>query len=147
MKIRSQLYAALADDSYLGREVRNGHHLDDHRLVLGVARLTVHRHVDNRLTGYQGTVYRHDETGEFVVAHRGTESPMDVLSDLTMLGARFNAQAADAIALTNDALKLAQASRDQYGGAPPVTVTGHSLGGTLAQITAHHFNLKGETFN
>jgi hypothetical protein len=28
-----------------------------------------------------------------------------------------------------------------------VTVTGHSLGGTLAQVTAHHFDLKGETFN
>ncbi|WP_061112133.1 hypothetical protein, partial [Xanthomonas phaseoli] len=26
-------------------------------------------------------------------------------------------------------------------------VTGHSLGGDLAQVTAHHFGLKGETFN
>ncbi len=35
-----------------------------------------------------------------------------------------------------------------FGGVqPPVTVTGHSLGGTLAQVTAHHFDLKGETFN
>src|SRR3546814_15396325 len=34
------------------------------------------------------------------------------------------------------------------GGSPPeVTVTGHSLGGTLAQITAQHFDLRGETFN
>jgi putative lipase involved disintegration of autophagic bodies len=31
--------------------------------------------------------------------------------------------------------------------APQVTVTGHSLGGALAQITSHHFNVKGETFN
>jgi hypothetical protein len=31
--------------------------------------------------------------------------------------------------------------------APEVTVTGHSLGGTLAQITAHHYDLRGETFN
>jgi hypothetical protein len=30
---------------------------------------------------------------------------------------------------------------------PEVTVTGHSLGGTLAQVSAHHFGLKGETFN
>ncbi|MFC3685325.1 XVIPCD domain-containing protein [Hydrogenophaga luteola] len=29
----------------------------------------------------------------------------------------------------------------------PVTTTGHSLGGTLAQVSAHHFGLKGETFN
>ncbi|WP_325051583.1 hypothetical protein [Stenotrophomonas sp. ZAC14D2_NAIMI4_7] len=29
----------------------------------------------------------------------------------------------------------------------PVHVTGHSLGGALAQITAHHYNLPGDAFN
>ncbi|MBB4132703.1 hypothetical protein GGR62_003528 [Xanthomonas campestris] len=30
---------------------------------------------------------------------------------------------------------------------PKVTVTGHSLGGDLAQVSAHHFSLKRQTFN
>ncbi|MBB5521186.1 hypothetical protein FHR61_001012 [Xanthomonas arboricola] len=38
-----------------------------------------------------------------------------------------------------------QGKRDRHK--PEVTVTGHSLGGDLAQVTAHHFGLKGETFN
>ena len=35
----------------------------------------------------------------------------------------------------------------EQGVVPEVTVTGHSLGGCLTEITAHHFGLKGETFN
>ena len=34
--------------------------------------------------------------------------------------------------------------KNGYG---PVHVTGHSLGGALAQITAHHYNLPGDAFN
>ena len=40
--------------------------------------------------------------------------------------------------------------RHYAGGVPcssSVTVTGHSLGGTLTEITAHHFDLRGETFD
>lgn len=64
-----------------------------------------------------------------------------------MVTARLNAQARDAIAFTNDAIRLAHSTRRLYADDLSVFVTGHSLGGTLAQITAHHFNLKGETFN
>jgi len=57
-------------------------------------------------------------------------------------------QAPDAIALTQRALAYAKKEGQDLGQRPPeVTVTGHSLGGALAQITSHHFNVKGETFN
>jgi hypothetical protein len=70
-----------------------------------------------------------------------------LLADGGMVLTRHNAQVADAIELTRHALEMAerQAKRDGYR--PEVTVTGHSLGGGLTQITAHHFGLKGETFN
>ena len=42
---------------------------------------------------------------------------------------------------------MAQTGRDARGMEPQVTVTGHSLGGCLAQITAAKLNLNGETFN
>src|SRR3546814_9639280 len=49
---------------------------------------------------------------------------------------------------TRESLRGAQKfSIERCASPPEVTVTGHSLGGTLAQITAHHFDLRGETFN
>lgn len=63
-----------------------------------------------------------------------------------MVAARHNRQAAEAIELTKHALVYAQ-KLGKDGETLDVTVTGHSLGGNLAQVTAHHFGLKGETFN
>ncbi|TPD71428.1 hemolysin [Stenotrophomonas maltophilia] len=97
-------------------------------------------------TGYQGIVYRKVETDEVIIAHRGTEFDRQALLDggidAAMVTARINAQLDDALALTRQAIKLT----DERGiGA--VYVTGHSLGGALAQITAHHYNLPGDAFN
>lgn len=101
-------------------------------------------YVDSR-SGYQGTIFKNPSTKEIIVAHRGTEfdrQPMkDGAIDLGMVTRRINAQADDAIALTELALEEAR----RTGG--NVSVTGHSLGGALAQITAHRFNLPGEAFN
>lgn len=97
-------------------------------------------------SGYQGIVYLNINTKEVIVAHRGTEfdrQPMlDGGIDAAMVTARVNAQLTDALALTKQALRLAEER-----GAGPVHVTGHSLGGALAQITAHHYNLPGDAFN
>lgn len=89
------------------------------------------------------------------MAHRGTEFDREafkdgVLTDGGMVLARTNLQAGDAIGLTSLALRMAQDPmfNEAYGNHRlPVTVTGHSLGGTLAQISAHHFDLEGHTFN
>ncbi|WP_075674553.1 XVIPCD domain-containing protein [Stenotrophomonas sp. TD3] len=97
-------------------------------------------------TGYQGAIYLNLETNEVIVAHRGTEfdrQPMlDGGIDAAMVTARVNAQLGDALALTKQAITLA----DERGSGS-VHVTGHSLGGALAQITAHHYNLPGDAFN
>lgn len=141
MTIGSQQYASLAQDSYNARRAGQEVELD------GV-RYNVLRHVD-RPSGYQGTIYQRADTGEIVVAHRGTEfdrQPIrDGLTDAAMVTSRANVQANDAIALTREAMQIARASGTSPS--PEVTVTGHSLGGTLAQVTAHHFDLRGETFN
>ena len=63
-----------------------------------------------------------------------------------MVTARYNNQAAEALELTRYALNYAH-ELGKGGKSPQVTVTGHSLGGDLAQVTAHHYGLKGETFN
>lgn len=97
-------------------------------------------------TGYQGAIYRNVATNEVAIVHRGTEFDRQPLLDggidAAMVTAKLNGQLGDALALTKQAIKLA----DERG-IGPVYVTGHSLGGALAQITAHHYNLPGDAFN
>ncbi|MBB5880709.1 hypothetical protein GGR74_001857 [Xanthomonas arboricola] len=149
MKPTSQQYAVLSNDGYVDREVGVRRPGDRERLDVGGAAYEVLEHVNNRRTGYQGTIYQRVGGGDIVVAHRGTEEIYRdaVQADGSMVFNRDNPQAADAIALTKHALDYANKQAQRSGHAPEVSVTGHSLGGALAQVTAHHFDLKGETFN
>ena len=150
MNMSSQDYADLALDSYASRAVTRR---DEKPETIGGHKYRILEHHDNPRTGYQGTIYQRVDTNEIIVAHRGTEFDREalkdgLLADGGMVLNRSNLQASDAIALTRKALQLAQEKAIGEGGVvPPVTVTGHSLGGTLAQVTAHHFDLRGETFN
>lgn len=150
MTITSQDYAALANDAYVDRKVGRRDPGQEEKVYLNGHQYRVLEHVDDRGTGYQGTVYQRVSTNEVVVAHRGTEEIIrdGLRTDAAMVVSRSNQQAAQALALTGRTLAEAQRFGSESGIAPPhVTVTGHSLGGSLAQITAHHFDVKGETFN
>ena len=146
-------YAALADHAYDRDGDIASLALRNERIELGGTIYAVLKHVDNPRTGYQGTVYQQVDTGAIVVAHRGTEfdreALRDGLADAGMVVARHNVQIKDAVELTRWAIGHARSEEvsGDYSHAPEVTVTGHSLGGTLAQATAHHFGLRGETFN
>jgi hypothetical protein len=154
MTVASQQYADLSYDVYRATPARSYERNDDKAPYVdsGSVRFFVRAHVDNPMTGYQGTIYQRRDTGELVVAHRGTEFDREAfkdgaLADGGMVLARSNLQADDAIALMRQALALRENDRSLGYPAGPVTTTGHSLGGTLAQVSAHHFGLKGETFN
>ncbi|KFA33957.1 alpha/beta hydrolase family protein [Xanthomonas vasicola] len=147
MSLTSQQYAALSRDSYDKPE----------QVGVGSDPVNIGGDFYKRLkfvdspSGYQGIVYQRVDTREIIVAHRGTEFDRQPRQDGAyvdggMVAARHNRQAADAIELTGYALNYAH-ELGKGGKAPDVTVTGHSLGGNLAQVTAHHFGLKGETFN
>ncbi|MCC5049767.1 DUF6792 domain-containing protein [Xanthomonas campestris] len=147
MSLTSQQYAALADDVY--KEPRETG-LDSRPANIGGITYKRLEYVDSP-SGYQGIIYQRIDTNEIIVAHRGTETERElkqdgVYTDGGMVAARHNRQAAEAIELTKHALVHAQ-KLGKDGEALDVTVTGHSLGGNLAQVTAHHFGLKGETFN
>ena len=102
-------------------------------------------------SGYYGVIFQNTTTLEYVVAHCGTEASgeyQDIVRDLLMTDGQMslfnvNQQKGAALWLAERALTLAAES----GNVPSVTVTGHSLGGALAQITAARFGLFGETFN
>ncbi|XMM83773.1 hypothetical protein WG628_16235 [Stenotrophomonas maltophilia] len=93
-------------------------------------------------SGYQGTIFQNLATGDYVVAHRGTEFDRELLKDgvvdMVMVTGRFNAQLKDALELTRIAKGMAERDGKQ------LSVTGHSLGGGLGQVCAHHYNLPGE---
>jgi hypothetical protein len=103
-------------------------------------------------SGYQGTLYRNTSSGELVVAHRGTEFDRELvkdglLADAGMVLFGVNHQADDALAFTRAAVERAKDMNLDQCRVPDITITGHSLGGTLAQIAAYRLGLHGETFD
>ncbi|WP_454831802.1 lipase family protein [Pseudoxanthomonas wuyuanensis] len=136
-----------------GEKGQMQHRVGEHIRLESVT-FTVLEHMA-RPSGYHGTIYQRVDTGEIVVVHRGTGPDQGLgqilrdgaLTDGAMATARINPQSADAIALTQRAIDRAKDIGGETGITPEVTVTGHSLGGTHAQITAHQFGLRGETSN
>lgn len=119
---------------------------------LGGVAYTVFDKADNPVTSYQATAYQRKDTGEIVIANRGTEFDREALQDgaLTdggMVLAGVNAQMPDAMAFTKKVLDNAKMDAEANKHPLNVTVTGHSLGGTLAEATAYKYGLHGETFN
>lgn len=154
MSLGSQQYAYLADHSY-GRNEK-GELVELKSLVGKTANIGGEDykvlHVADERSGYQGAIYQHVGSGDIVVAHRGTEFERQTMADLVkadglMMFSRYNPQADDAIALSAEAVKLAREIAEDGGRTPRITHTGHSLGGTLAQISGHYFGHGGETFN
>ncbi|WP_126947797.1 DUF6792 domain-containing protein [Xanthomonas sp. BRIP62409] len=147
MSLTSQQYAALSRDVY-DEPKKVGENSDP--VNIGGDFYKRLKYVDSS-SGYQGIVYQRVDTKDIIVAHRGTETERQpkedgLYTDGGMVTLRQNNQAAEAIELTKYALNYAHET-GQGGKTPEVTVTGHSLGGDLAQVSAHHYGLKGETFN
>lgn len=149
MSASTAQYAELANRAYDTRHVTYGAfgpRGDGHDVVVDGVTFVVRERIRNSETGYQGVIFQRQDTGELVVAHKGTQNRGDVEIDYDMVVNRVNDQSKDALTLTQRALDLAK-ERGVDKVQLPVTVTGHSLGGALAEITAHRFGLHGETFN
>lgn len=106
---------------------------------------------NNPLTGYQGTAYQSEDRSKIIIAHRGTDvshNPIqDLMTDTKMVIAGFNLQALDAKNFTKKIIQMSHGMKTLSGQPVSISVTGHSLGGALAQMTSHDFGLPGETFN
>ena len=151
MALTSQNYSALADDAYNDQvPTKDG----DKGPTIGGIKYKVLEHRNNPITGFQGTVYLREDTGDIVVSIRGSEfggktriDPADAAVDLQMAAKRANLQLHDAEQLTESAIKQSKDLEQQTGKHHRVSTTGHSLGGGLAEHNAHKYHLYGESFN
>ena len=142
MTISDTDYALLAQDSYKTRE-------NNTKVELGGVDYRVMDHMNDPITGYQGTAYQRVDTGEVVIAHRGTEQVVrdGVITDGGMVLTGLNLQMHDADTFSKRVIAEAKSEAEKGNYPLNVTVTGHSLGGTLAEATAYKYGLHGQTFN
>lgn len=144
MSIDTTEYALLARHAY--KDAKPGQTVD-----AAGAEYVVVDHVDDPRTGFQATAYQRSDTRQIVIAFRGTEFDREPLQDggvdAGMVLTGLNAQAPEARAFTERVLDRAKLDAELNHHPLDVTVTGHSLGGTLAEIAAAKYGLKGETFN
>lgn len=89
--------------------------------------------IDSSLSGKRVQVYKHKESGNAVVVHRGTQGIKDWATDAAMAvgyerGKRFK-----------HSKKIQKAATNKYG-KENITTIGHSLGGRLAEKYHHGKN-------
>lgn len=147
MSLTSEDYASLASSAYNDRDKGSRVSINGHSYKV------IHKVADN-WSGLHAAAYRQTEPpGGIIIAFRGTDpnikhhtltTAQDVLVDATMVAGRINPQETRAREFTQEVLDYAKAN-----GIPldEITVTGHSLGGTLAEIESWRFGLGGQTFN
>lgn len=147
MSPRSTDYALLSQDVYHDTALNQTVNLDGITYrVLDAA--------NDPITGFQAQAYVREDVQpqQVIVAFRGTEFDRQPVRDggidAGMVLTGLNLQTPDALAFTRRVMNEVNKAAEDEGRKPPeITVTGHSLGGTLAEISAYEFGLKGETFN
>lgn len=119
------VYAELANAVYNGDENTGNWIILDHK--------------NDWVTGFHAALYKNNETGQLVLAFEGTHilSVPDIVTDIQAID-KPTFQHAQAISYTKYLI-------NKYG--KNITLTGHSLGGGLAQFSAAAFGLKAITFN
>lgn len=105
-------------------------------------------------TGFQATAYQRGD--QIYIAYRGTEAlkwdiwdqPVkDLGTDYQMVREQTDRQLPDADAFTRSVLAQVKAAHPDWDLSKHVFVTGHSLGGTHAEIMAARYHLGGTGYN
>lgn len=94
---------------------------------------------DPRWEGLQCRAFRKKEGGDVVIAFRGTACGADFLSDAKLSAWGIPMRC-------HEAIRLTEVWKKHYKGRP-VTLTGHSLGGAIAQVVGIFTDTRFVTFN
>ena len=100
--------------------------------------------------GFSATVFKDTNTNEYVIAFRGSNDAQDFRDNLIMgatstglLGDITNKQFKEAFAFASEQIARIQAQNPDA----KISITGHSLGGSLAQAVGAKLNMQTITFN
>ena len=104
---------------------------------------TVTNTVVDPKTGFAACAYKNNSTGSIVIAYRGTD---DKAGDLVADKAFIDIGPNDWHKQFDEALEFAKRVKEQNPNAV-ISVTGHSLGGGMAQIVSQAYGFHGETFD
>ncbi|MCC4597237.1 hypothetical protein NRY95_06185 [Xanthomonas campestris pv. phormiicola] len=160
MKSIDQALADASNDSYKNRS--QGDIKIPKTVFLDGQKYQVFGYANDPTTGFHATAYRNGRTNDIIIAYRGTDPGLfagatkaekaghalttlqDIAVDAKMVRDTVNTQKAAADAFTAQMMAKAAAqgiSKDH------VFVTGHSLGGAVAEIEAARYGLRGSTYN
>lgn len=108
--------------------------------------------ISDPTTGYRARAYQRTDTGAVAIVECGTMSPLqdgglDAATDFLMVRDQTNRQWPEAQKFAEKAIAVAKASEPTFRHPIDITVVGHSLGGTLTELTSAKFDLPGVTFN
>lgn len=102
--------------------------------------------LNNGWTGYQAHAWVNDNTKEIVLGVSGTNDLLDMLSWPAGITGQAGGQIEDVLKSGKEINALVTGDKAAYAGYK-VHVTGHSLGGTLAQVAAYTFGWNGASFD
>ena len=108
---------------------------------LAIAGWEVVDQMDDPNTGFAACAYKNPETGEVVVAFRGSDELQDFTGANTAIAGirEWHPQFTQSLEFTDRIIKANPES--------DISVTGHSLGGSLAQVSSQMYGLSGITFD
>lgn len=89
---------------------------------------------------FQGMLLQNKETGQFVIAFRGTAGEKDIIVDVAIAG-NHNYQYNEAIEFTKHCMEKYNIKKED------LVLTGHSLGGILVQMVGSELKIPGYAFN
>jgi hypothetical protein len=147
MNLSTEDYAWLAKDAYVNERKSE---VDGNPVTINDHKYKVFAYAANA-SGFHATAYKQVEPPHgIIIAYRGTDpghaltTVQDAAVDAIMVTSKINPQLRDADRFTEQVLEKAK----MQGVSPAsITVAGHSLGGTLAQVEACRHQLHGQTFN
>jgi hypothetical protein len=145
--IKQHVYAQLSEASYYPNShgQGTGSNIEDQNMYTKVVtehEFTKEFEKDLELSQANHTIFHNFNTGETVVAFRGTSNLKDVGTDARLVAG-----------VERDSIRYKQSEHvlrnvmAKYGGKENLTLTGHSLGGGIAHTLGQKFGIESHTFN
>lgn len=98
-------------------------------------------HTDVSNDGFNAVLLQNEDTKEFVIVFRGTQEIIDWDSNITTFLSNYNPQADEGLEFVENMIQAYQIDVNN------LTLTGHSLGGIIAQFVSAELRTQAYTYN